>query len=535
MNTPVAPGGKELTPELRSMLMSIGRGLGTVSVYGPAHPSVEQIVSLSFDELQKALANKKKISIGTFNGALAVDGEPVNVKDIPIRTLERRLVAMKISHLSLQAGLSKEELKNLLAALCAPSGEKMKETLSGAAMSHVALKDVKYVALHEGEEKTGKGGGKGRGGSGSAETEEIPPAQIQQIIAFLKGNSGDPESNEALKQAVSDPEKLGQMIMEAASIRQAGTDVQAGESLADIVIGCLRRTYDGLRKEKDFQSARGKANLAKAMMLLEKNVLDKIHHALGKQNPQIDKRIIDAIREMEEDRQFDLLTTHYFNQSQKLEDAEKKIIAAIQKQGAMKAKELFEDSGLPPSEWQRLMVAAGAEDSSPKRGGGAGGGEGGSASAPVDLSALAVVLEKLDHLMDVDQQDPEVVKEAVSSSQEGIMNYTDRIESRIQELEGQIDVRDQKRATLDAHADHLEKDDLLIEVSNLTMALIQPLTVVNASVESAMKTGDKDLHEELLQLAHVSGERMESLTKRMMKLVGYPTLDQAHLPQEKTD
>jgi hypothetical protein len=180
----------------------------------------------------------------------------------------------------------------------------MKETLSGAGLSHVEMSDVKYVALHAGETKTGKGGG----GSGSG-TGEILSIKVNQIVAFLKGEAGAEITGE-VKKMLSDPERLGQMIMEAANIRQTAISIHDGESPADIVVGCLRRTYGGLRKESEFQSAQGKVNLNKAMMLLEKNVLDKIHAALGAHHPEIDRRIFDAIREMEEEQKFDVLTAH---------------------------------------------------------------------------------------------------------------------------------------------------------------------------------------------------------------------------------
>ena len=146
---------------------------------------------------------------------------------------------------------------------------------------------------------------------------------------------------------LSDPERLGQMIMEASAIRQSAIAGQDGESLADVMIGCLRRTYDGLREEKEFKSQKGKVNLNKAMMLLEKNVLDKIHHMLGAQHPDIDSRILDAIREMEEKQQFEMLSAQYFEQQRKLDQAEAKLVESIKKQGEEKTREQIGASDVP--------------------------------------------------------------------------------------------------------------------------------------------------------------------------------------------
>jgi len=108
------------------MLMALGRGLGSIAVYGTEHPSVKTIVSQTYDMLQEALKSGN-VTIGSFNGGLTVDEVPVEVSDIPIRTLEKRLVAMKVSHLVLHAGLSQEELQHLLSALCESTAEKKVE------------------------------------------------------------------------------------------------------------------------------------------------------------------------------------------------------------------------------------------------------------------------------------------------------------------------------------------------------------------------------------------------------------------------
>jgi len=504
------PKATSLPSELKNVLMLIGRGLGTVSVYGTRHPSVDQIVGKTFKSLQKALKNRESIAIGSFHGSLTVDDEPITAREVPIRTLEKRIIAMKISHLTLHAGLSQDELKQLLAALCSPSDIEMKEALSGSGLEHVELEDVKYVILREGEEKTGKGGA-------LPEPVEIPPAQVSQIVAFLKGAASDKESIEGIKKALSDPEKLGQIIMEAAAIRQAGIDVQSGESLADIVIGCLRRTYDGLRKEKEFKSIRGKTNLSKAMMLLEKNVLDKIHKALGKEHPEIDDRILDAIREMETEHEFNVLSAHYFAQNKKMQKAEGQMIEAIQSGGAEKAQEQFESSDIAPKDWQRLMVQAGAEP--------AGKGGGGGAPEGLDMSALAVVLQKLENLMEMENWEPAQVEAELETAKNRLTTYTDQIELRIEELEGQVCLDDSTPATLEDHADKFNRDELMMEVSNLTLALVQPLTVINASVEAAMRQAGEETRKDLLDLAHMSGQRMQALAKRLMILVGYPTLE----------
>jgi hypothetical protein len=506
--------GNEITEELRSVLISLGRGLGTVSVYGMGHPSVELIVDKTFEDLHIALQNRKSIAIGTFNGTLTINDQPVVVRDIPIRTLEKRLVAMKVSHLALNQGLTRNELKKLLNALCIPGESQLKDILSTAGLDHIEMTDVRYVALRDGEQTTGKEG-KGKVADSLPEScvNEIPAAKINQIVAFLKGEAGGKETAENIKNMLSDPERLGQMIMEAAAVRQSAVIAQDGESLADIVIGCLRRTYGGLRKETEFQSPRGKTNLAKAMMLLEKNVLDRVHAVLGAQHPEIDRRIFDAVREMEEEQQFEMLTAHYFDQRRKLDKAELKMIEGIKKHGAEKSSEQLGASDIPPRDWQRLIVKA---EAAPDQ-----------FNEPIprdnlNLSALAVILENLEGLMQITGSNSEEVQHAVGATRNSFETYADGVEKRVQELEAQIEIRKRHPVTAEDHAEYLDREELMIEVSKLTLALLQPLTVVNVSIEAAQRHAEQPVQKDLLDLAYESGTRMQALTKRLMTLVGYP-------------
>ena len=496
--------GKEIPDEFSSILVSLGRSLGTVSVYGTEHPSAELIIDKTFEDLQHVLQDRKFIAIGTFNGTLTVNDQPVIARDVPVRTLEKRLAAMRVSRLALSKGLTKNELKQLLSALGTPCDMQMKEALSAAGLDHIEMTDVKYVALRSGEQSPGKG--KNFPGSG---TDEIASVKVSQIIAFLKGGTSGIEAAEDVKKMLSDPERLGQMILEAATIRQSGGGLHDGESLADIIVGCLRRTYGGLRKEAEFQSPQGKINLTKAMMLLEKNVLDKIHNVLGVQHPEIDRRIFDAIREMEEQQQFEMLTAHYFDQLRRLDKVEAKIIESIREQGAESARGQLKASDVPYKEWQRLMIKAG-----------------GTASGDGDLNmgALAVVLENLERLMQFEYSNPSRVKTAVSDTRDGLNTYTDQIEKRVQELETQIQLHRRHPVTVEDHARHLNREELVIEVSQLMLALLQPLTVVNVSVEAALRHAEKDIQKDLLDLAYEGGTRMQALAKRLMTLIGYPVL-----------
>jgi len=56
---------------------------------------------------------------------------------------------------------------------------------------------------------------------------------------------------------------------------------------------------------------------------------------------------------------------------------------------------------------------------------------------------------------------------------------------------------------------------------------MQPLTVINGSIEAAMGTENPALHKDLLELALESGQSLDAMTKRMIELTDYPELNEA--------
>jgi hypothetical protein len=506
--TPSDPqsSGKELSPEVRTLLMAIGRGLGTVSVYGTEHPSVKMSVTQTHQALQGALTSGS-IAIGTFNGTLTVNGEPVLVTDIPIKMLEKRLVSMKVSHLALHAGLTEEELQHLLTALCAPTGEAMKETLAKSGTRNIQMEDVKYVTLRNGEQKTGQGGGgsgSGEGDSGSGSGERAAAqAQLKQIIAFLKGDPGTSANLAQLKKALSDPQKLGQMILAAATVQQKETK----EDLGDLIISSLKRAYDGLSKESVFESAQGKATLAKTMLRVEQTILRKIQGPGSAASPGLDRRIQAEFRGMEKERQLDMLSTHYAEQCAKRDKTEQTMIQLIRPLGAEKAREHLMSAGIPPRDWKRLLrECRGQSQPTPGNGPGHGG----------HTTELTDILEKLGGLLQLAQSNPAGAKTAIMDARQGINSYTSLANAQIYDIETRIQESDGK-----------DRDKLILEISKLTLSLMQPLTVINGSIEAALITPDPDLHRELLELAHESGQSLDTMTKRMMELTDYPELNEA--------
>lgn len=513
-----AASDSALSAEIRDVLSALGRALGAVSIYGFEHPSVVKFVDQTFELLQLALKDRKAFSIGTFDGKFTVNETPVTVLDVPIRTLEKKLTTLKISHLTFSRGMPKPELVKLLTLLCTSNDTQMKEKLAGAGLNHIQMTDVKYVALRSGEQKTGSGGGNARtGGEPAGATDRESSVQISQIVAFLKGETGGSEENSReIRKMLSDPEKLGQMILEAAAVRQAAGSARNGETMADLIVGCLRRTFDGLNAAPEFQSAQGKASLAKTMLLLEKTVLDRIRGSAGPERFDLERRIQAGIHSMESQRQFEVLSTYYAEQCKKRQSTEEKMLEFIRAQGEEKAREMFAASSIPFADWQQLIIKSHAA-------GGSGSGAGG------DLAAVATVLERLAGLMSSSR--PEEAQTAIREARREVADYTGRLGRQIEEIEEQL----QRPGSHPENARHPDREKLLLEISKLTLSIMQPLTVVNGSIEAALTATDDSLRKELLELAYQSGQTIQVMTGRMIALTGYPSLQEAdgHLAEFK--
>ena len=549
------------SPEMMEALSSFGKMLSIASIYGTDHPSIAAPLEEARRSLCEALEKDEMVMLGLFNKTLTINDKMLTDYTVHLRALERRFIALDVPHLVFRKGISVEELGQLLDALCS-SGEAahmpIKERLDAANLVNIKADKVQYVAQHEGQRLVGDGDGAGDGdsasagagvfsgaGTGGAEEEKEEPAEepeeevkeepeptikVEQIVAFLKGAPGTTETpGDDLQELVADPEKLGQLIMESADIRQSAQSIDQGESLADIVIGCLRKTYDGLHEQKKFQSTRGKASLHKAMLLLEKTVVDKIRNAVGEEQPEVDAQILDALREAEEQRQVEILAARFVEQQKKITKVEMDILRYVREYGEEKARQMLSSSEIPEEEWNRLMIQN-------RRGGGSGDGEGGGPGGGgpsgsgegegLDMGALAIVLDKLEDIMDLDDIPPEIVKSTLEEVRETVEETATQATKQVESLEEQVEQYEEDAGKPpEARKSKKSRDELLSELANLALTLAQPLTVITVSIESALKDSTPpDIRKDVLEMAHGSAVRMKELMKRLTQLVGYPSM-----------
>ncbi|MEA1938362.1 MAG: hypothetical protein U9N14_04650, partial [Pseudomonadota bacterium] len=472
---------------------------------------------------------RKKVIIGVFNGALTVDELHIEAKGTLLKSLERRLSRLRITGLKIGRGISGPELMQLAELLSCKEADEFQSGIGQAGLSHISSETTRFEAIQDGQTVANKSDIAGMGGSGILVLEDDSAGgagdsgggggsndvHVDQIVAFLKGDielDDDGDVGEELSELASDPARLGKMIMESVAVRQSASEL-SGESLGDIVLGCLRRTYNGLRKQPAFQSSEGMADLSKALLLLEESVLDRMRDLTGDTDPEMDRQIVQTIREMDESLGFERSAMQYMEHRDAIEQSKQDLQAFVQARGATTAEELLSDSEFPASEWRRIVVdsnKASAGDSNPPIAAG--------------INTLANVFEKLESLMKSDDTDGSKVKDLLGEANENLDDTIFNTKEKLDVLSQHL--RNGESGTIGGQGRNMKQGELLAALSEVAQELMQPLTAINTSVEMMLHGYVGDVTEEqhdLLGLASNSSEHLKFLMRELIEIVGCPT------------
>ncbi|HKL20368.1 MAG TPA: hypothetical protein VJ904_01105, partial [Tichowtungia sp.] len=219
-------------PQVKTALEVMGKMLNIASIYGTKHPSFKTPLEETFRAFNEALRSESRVVLGVFNKTLTVNDRMVTDYSVHLRALERKLVSLETPHLIFELGLTKDEIHQaveILTLTVNQSKQTLKERIDEAELDHIKAETVEYVAQHEGEKIVGEdeGIGRGEGGTdkdglgGDKDSETEANVHVEQIMAFLKGDlSAKKAASKDMKEMLSDPEKLGQLIMESVEVRQ---------------------------------------------------------------------------------------------------------------------------------------------------------------------------------------------------------------------------------------------------------------------------------------------------------------------------
>jgi len=522
-------------------LNAIGRSINIVSTYGNRHPVFVQTIAAAMIPVQALFIDRRKISIGAFNGVMTIDDVPITTHGVLLKSLERRLVRLRISGLRITRGILEEELAKLVELLAVNEAETFRSEISQVGLSHVAPQVTHLQNVREDQTVASKkdlaeissngvlvleeeplGGGSADGNP--------PSVHVEQIVAFLKGDISidEAEVGEEFARLASDPDRLGQLIMESVAIRQAASGL-AGESIGDIVLGCLRRTYEGLRQQPAFQSPEGVADLKKALLLLEESMLVKMRKLAGDSNPELDRQIVQAIREMDENLGFELAANQYVAHREALRENEQQLQSYVQAKGVEMAEGLIADIGFPSGDWRRIVVESQRSA-----------GDGETSSIVAGLDTLATVFEKLETLVKSEPSDEGQIKDLLGQASNTLDDTLCSTREKLENLSVQLSESEKDTGTIGGQALAMDRKELLSSISEISQELMQPLTAITASLEMLLSGYAGVLNPDqrtMLDIASNSGEHLTFLMKELIAIVGFPVNkgvdDRFHITSEK--
>ncbi|MDF7801069.1 hypothetical protein P4C99_16450 [Pontiellaceae bacterium B1224] len=505
---------------LVNALNELSRSINIATTYGHKHPAVEAAVVTAEVAMNTLFSKRAKVTLGTFNAMLTVDESPVIANGTLLKSFERRLTRLRITGLNIKRGIKRNELIQLIELLSCKEADCFQSGIEALGSTHLTSKQTEFKAVQADQTVANTSDLTGAGGNGvlvldeeldddsEADTHKTENADVHvgQIIAFLKGDGDSSQVGEELTELASDPARLGKMIMESVAIRQTASNL-SGESLGDIVLGCLRRTYTGLHNQPAFKSADGKADLHKSLLLLEENLLERMRDLTGDADAELDREIVQAVREMEESLNFEIAAMQYMEHREAIEENKHELQRFIESRGAETAEGLISGTNFPSPEWRRIVAESGKETSQIANG----------------LNTLTTVFERLENLMKSDRADGASVKDLLGEASENLDDTIFTTKEKLDVLSQQL--KDGEIATIGGHGRNMTQDELLAALAEVAQELMQPLTAITASLEMMLQGFVGDIttdQRDLLGLAANSGEHLKYLMRELINIVGCP-------------
>ncbi|MBN1268294.1 MAG: hypothetical protein JXB04_01795 [Kiritimatiellae bacterium] len=513
----------EMLEKLVDLLRQMGQVINNAALYGPAHKITSRSMHDCFASLVQLLESWPRINLSIVEGDLLVEGKPAGLKNPFVNILAGKLSELEISGFSLLRGMSKEEFYNLMELLITAKpaeGAGFADAVTQRGLQHVHAERVKYARVTEGavvvEEED----------AAAAEAAAAAGVAVEQIMAFLKGDVGVKAEQIAsgLHKVSSDADQLAGLIMEAAAVRQRPGGVDGGESLADIVVGCLRRTFTGLMKDPTAKSITGKKNIKKTMLVLEKTVLDKLH-AISGEDPEADAAIDAAIEEMIDDLEIDQLSSEYAKRRKALEKTESRVMRYIkahegEQEAEVNLQEKLAEAGVTPDGWRELVVKTRKEPMAT--------GRGEMDQGIAGVGVLAVLLNELDDMM-ASMPDPRALGQKVAQLGDRVNDLADGTEQKIEKLDEKMKAEDEALAGIgetEKSKAKLSRKALMELLAEIVQELCQSLSAINCAVGMTLAGHIGDLNDEqreVLGVASNCARRLDQLLERLFEIVGLPT------------
>ncbi|MEI6167319.1 MAG: histidine kinase dimerization/phospho-acceptor domain-containing protein [bacterium] len=513
---------RDAQEDATELIQIMGQSLNMALLYGVAHKVTRSSLEISFTVISKFIEFHEHIHFSVADGALLINGE--STSDSPLATsFATRLTGLNLFSFTIGAGFSMDECVSLFSLLLTPPSKldptkTAAELMEGLGLKHIETKSFSYRRVSEDEPETPTA-------EASPEPAAIETASAQpdldNIMAFLKEDAlADPtRSAEDIRHLAADTEKLAELILRAVEIRSSMANLAEGESLTDLIVGCIQKVVQPILKDPDAKTQKGRKHIKHSLLMLEKALLERLRSLAGDQAAHATEAIMD---DLVEELDMDAIASKYMK-SRRLAEKDSQKISRLIDRAADDPAQLEElrdrlvDQGLTPAGWQELTVKLAPPPSGPGPGGT---GAGGATSDGVnEIKVLTLLLARIGETI---HHPPATgasaaVQTLISETGQHLSALADITDKKIQTL--QTLLTDEERNPV------LPRKELIEILAEIAQEIMQPLTIITGTTAMlrSLRAGPlSDAQGELLSMIAESGERMIILVSHLMDLAGTP-------------
>lgn len=524
---PTAPvAARSQDKDVAELVQLIGQALNMSLLYGFDHKLSKGAFELSHAGLTQFMKfHGGALNITVNEGSVLLNG--IGAPDSPpARTLVARLSKLNLLSFTVMPGFPLEEYRILFSALMVPpaSVTNMKdpaELVKALGFQHVEAKSFSYRLVAE-DGTTGGTGTSTEESTQAATTEaaatgETPAAagpDLDNILAFLKDDaSGNAErSMEDIRRLASDTEKLADLVLKAVELRSTGADLSEGESLTDLVVGCIRKVVSPILKDPSIKTQKGRKHIRRSLLLLEKALLERIQALAGDHAAHATQEMMEEIAE---DLDLDSVMSKYVKDQRAVDKSRQKMRRMVEQAGD--DPEQLEDlrrnlvkQGLSEEGWEELTIIRNSDKQ------GSGGGSGNETDEAVaEIKALTLLLARLG----------ETIAEPGSSTGEAAPGMRSLIAEAEAHMASLASHTEKKITELRDKSGRMSRRQLIEFVAEIAQEITQPLTIITGTIAlvRSLRTGPlNETQGELLSMVTESGDRMTHLLDSLMKIAGTP-------------
>lgn len=512
---------RDLEKDVTDLIQIMGQALNMALLYGVTHRVTRSSLEISYTVISKFIEFHEHIHFSLTDGLLLINGASAAGSPLAA-SFTTRLTGLNLFSFTIAPGFTLDEAIALYTLLLSPAG-KMDATRSAAdvldshGLKHVEAKSFSYRRISEDEELTGENATSALSGAALTSDPAGDKPDLDNIMAFLKDESrADAQrSAEDIRHLASDTEKLAELILRTVEIRAGMANLVEGESLNDLIVGCIQKVVQPILKDPANKTQKGRKHIKHSLLMLEKALLERLQKLAGDQAVQAAGVMMGEIAE---DLDLDAIASKYMKDRRVAEKTSAKITRLIERAaddpaqlGELKAHLI--DQGLTPEGWQELTVKLAPPTST---GAADGAGPGDSAN---EIKVLTLLLARIGETI---QQPPAEgaaagVKTLVTETEQHLATLAEMTDRKIGKLEYML--------TDKAHNRNLSRHELMEILAEIAQEIMQPLTIVNGTTAMirSLKTGPlTDTQGELLSMISESGDRLAVLTTHLMRIVGTP-------------